>query len=156
AFYIWLDPPPIDKGPRPGDFVVTIGGYHPAYSPPAFYPKVPRLGINFNLGPFHVTGESYFALTPGMFMAGMMMKATFETSIVKVWFMVEADFLIGWAPFHYEVQIYVGLGCSINLGLFTLSISVGADMLIWGPSFGGQADVDLDIVSFTISFGAEH
>jgi hypothetical protein len=156
AFYIWIDPPVLadPKAPKKGDFVVTLGGYHPSFTPPAFYPKVPRLGINFNLGPFHVTGGCYFALTPGMFMAGAAWNATFDISIVKVWFNVGADFLIAWAPFHYEADAYVNLGCAINLGLFTVNISVGADLLLWGPPFGGQADVDLDIVSFTISFGS--
>jgi hypothetical protein len=155
AFYIWLNPPVTASGPRKGDFVVTLGGYHPAYQPPVYFPKVPRLGINFNLGPFHVVGGSYFALTSGMFMAGCSLKASFDTSIVKVWFNVGADFLIAWAPFHYEADVYVSLGCSVNLGLFTLSISVGADLYLWGPPFGGRADVDLAIVSFTIFFGAD-
>ena len=43
----------------------------------------------------------------------------------------------------------------MDLGLFTISVSVGAGLYIWGPPFGGRAEVDLDVVSFTISFGAE-
>lgn len=155
AFYVWIDPPVVPNGPRKGDFVVTLGGYHPAYVPPPYYPTVPRLGINFNLGSFHVTGGCYFALTPGMFMAGFSWNATFSLSFVKVWFRVGADFLIAWAPFHYEASAYVNLGCSVDLGLFTVNLSVGATLLLWGPPFGGQAEVDLDIVSFTISFGAK-
>ncbi|MFZ2449783.1 MAG: DUF6603 domain-containing protein [Methylovulum miyakonense] len=154
AFYIWFNPPAIANGPKTGDFVVTLGGYHPAFTPPAYYPKVPRLGINFNLGPFHVTGGCYFALTPGMFMAGGSMNATWDLDVIKAWFTIGADFLIAWAPFHYEADVYVNVGCSVNLGLVTLNVSVGADLQLWGPPFGGVAEVDLDVVSFTISFGA--
>lgn len=153
AFYIWFNPPVVTDGPRPGDFVVTLGGYHPAFTRPDYYPKVPRLGINFSLGPFQVIGKSYFALTPGMFMAGGSLNATWNLDIVKAWFTIGADFLIAWAPFHYEAVVYVSVGCSIDLGLFTLNVSVGADLQLWGPPFGGVANVDLDVISFTISFG---
>ncbi len=64
------------------------------------------------------------------------------------------DFLIAWAPFHYEAEAWVTIGCSVDLGLFTLSVQVGASLRIWGPEFGGEALVDLDVVSFTIGFGA--
>lgn len=157
AFYVWINPPALSdpNAPKRGDFVVTLGGYHPSFTPPQYYPVVPRLGINLSMGPLHVTGGCYFALTPGMFMAGFAWDATFDISIVKVWFKAGADFLIAWAPFHYEADAYVNLGCSVNLGLFTVNLSIGADLYIWGPPFGGRADVDLDIVSFTISFGAD-
>ena len=155
AFYIWINPPATDDGPKAGDFVVTLGGYHPAYVPPDYYPSVPRLGINFGLGPFQVIGKSYFALTPGMFMAGGSLNATWNLDIVKAWFTLGCDFLIAWAPFHYEAVVYVSIGCSVNMGLFTLNVSVGADVEIWGPPFGGVAHVDLDVISFTISFGED-
>ncbi len=155
AFYIWINPPAIPNGAKAGNFVVTLGGYHPAYVPPDYYPTVPRLGINFTLGPFQVIGQCYFALTPGMFMAGGSLNATWNLDVVKAWFTLGCDFLIAWAPFHYEATVYVSIGCSVNLGLFTLNVSVGADVSLWGPPFGGIAHVDLDVISFTISFGED-
>lgn len=149
AFYIWF------SGPHKGDFVVSLGGYHPAYTKPAWYPTVPRIQITFNLGPFQALGSSYLALTPAMFMAGLNFNATFDANIVKVWFGAGIDFLIGWAPFQYLADAYVNVGASLNLGLFTISIHIGADLHIWGPAFGGTALIDLDIVSFTIHFGSD-
>ena len=148
AFHAWF------SGPHQGDFVVSLGGYHPAFTKPDNYPAVPRLGLAFSLGPLKVAGQAYFALTPSMFMAGLRITATFEAGAVKAWFDAGVDFLISWAPFHYEAHAWVTIGCSVDLGLFTLSVQIGADLLIWGPAFGGQALVDLDIVSFTIAFGA--
>lgn len=155
AFYIWINPPALPGGPKAGDFVVTLGGYHPAFVRPDYYPTVPRLGINFSLGPFQVIGQCYFALTPGMFMAGGSLNATWNLDVVKAWFTLGCDFLIAWAPFHYEATVYVSMGCSVNLGLFTLNVSVGADVELWGPPFGGVAHVDLDVITFTISFGED-
>jgi hypothetical protein len=137
-----------------GDFVVSLGGYHPAFDRPANYPVVPRLGMSFALGPLKVVGASYFALTPHAFMAGLRLAATFEAGPIKAWFDAGVDFLIEWAPFHYEAGAYVDFGCSVDLGLFTLTLHIGADLEIWGPAFGGTAEIDLVIVSFTIAFGA--
>jgi len=148
AFYAWF------SGEHQGDFVVSLGGYHPAFTRPDSYPVVPRLGLEFSLGPLKVIGQAYFALTPSMFMAGLRLTATFEAGPVKAWFDAGVDFLIAWAPFHYEAHAWVTIGCSVDLGLFTLSVQIGADLQIWGPAFGGEAMVDLDVVSFTIAFGA--
>lgn len=148
AFRTWF------SGEHQGDFVVSLGGYHPAFTRPDNYPLVPRLGLEFALGPLKVTGASYFALTPNAFMAGLRLLATFEAGPVKAWFGAGVDFLIMWAPFHYEARAYVDIGVSLDLGLFTITIHVGADLEVWGPAFGGTALIDLTIVSFTIAFGA--
>ena len=149
AFYAWF------SGPSQGDFVVSLGGYHPAFTKPSNYPAVPRLGLAFSLGPLKVIGQAYFALTPSMFMAGLRLTATFEAGPVRAWFDAGVDFLISWGPLHYEAHAWVTIGCSVDLGLFTLSVQIGADLQIWGPAFGGQALIDLDIISFTIGFGAD-
>jgi hypothetical protein len=148
AFYAWF------SGEHQGDFVVSLGGYHPAFSKPDNYPVVPRLGLDFSLGPLKVLGQAYFALTPSAFMAGLRLSATFAAGPVKAWFDAGVDFLIAWAPFHYEARAWVTIGCSVDLGLFTLSVQIGAELQLWGPAFGGEALVDLDVVSFTIAFGA--
>ena len=44
AFYSWFN------GPHSGDFVLTLGGYHPAFKVPDHYPRnVPRLGFNWQV-----------------------------------------------------------------------------------------------------------
>ena len=30
-----------------GDFLLSLGGYHPKFNPPSHYPAVPRLGFNW-------------------------------------------------------------------------------------------------------------
>lgn len=154
AFYIWFGPTQGGED-HSGQFVATIGGYHPAFDPPKFYPTVPRLSLSADLGPLQISGDAYIALTPAMIMAGLAIRATWSSGPIQAWFAAGVDFLIAWAPFHYEATAYIGLGCSVDLGLFTLSVHVGAALQLWGPEFGGAAMVDLDVVSFTIAFGAE-
>lgn len=149
AFYTWV------SGPHKGDFVVTIGGYGPGYVPPDNYPLVPRVGMSMALALLQVSGQSYFALTPGMFMAGIQMKATFTAGPITAWFDAGVDFLFAWAPFHYEGHAWIVVGVGLNLGLFTIKLQIGADLMIWGPEFGGRAEIDLAIVQFAIWFGAD-
>jgi hypothetical protein len=160
AFYSWFKD--VNEGPgvgaRAGDFVVTAGGYHPAFRPPSWYPIVPRLGafwqVNSHLS---IKGEFYFALTPSALMAGAALDAVWESGDLRAWFSAHADFLLCWKPFHYNAEIGVSLGASftVDLGItsFTVTVHVGVDLEFWGPSFAGRATVDLYICSLTITFG---
>jgi len=91
-------------------------------------------------------------------MAGLDFKATANLGPISAWFYAGVDFYIGWKPFHYEADagIQIGASFTIDLGFVKtkITIHVGVQLNIWGPSFGGNARVDLDIISFTISFGA--
>ncbi len=158
AFYVWTNP-----DPNAGDFVVTLGGYHPNFTPPDYYPKVPRLGFNWVLtSEFSIKGGMYFALTPTCLMAGGSLEALFQSGNLKAWFDEGVDFLIAWKPYHYQADLYVNFGVSYTFELDllfttitqTISISIGADLTIWGPDFSGVAHVDLWIVSFSVSFGS--
>ena len=55
AFATWW------KGPNAGQFVVTMGGYHPKFHRDG-YPAVPRLGFRWEpISNVSIIGESYFA-----------------------------------------------------------------------------------------------
>ena len=141
-----------------GDFVISVGGYHPHFTVPAHYPAVPRLGFRWQVTPqLQISGGAYFALTPSALMAGGFLSATWQSGGLRVWFEASADFLIGWQPFHYEISLHVSFGVSYTFSLFgthTISVQVGADLDIWGPDFSGRASIHLFVISFSISFGA--
>lgn len=152
AFYFWFG------GDYEGDFVVTLGGYNANYTPPKHYPRVPRLGFNWQVIPqLIIKGELYFALTSNAVMAGGLLEAVWQSGGIKAWFIVRADFLIMFKPFHYDIQAAVDLGASFRIDLlFTsvvMTIHIGATLHIWGPPFAGEATIHLYIISFTISFG---
>jgi hypothetical protein len=153
AFYFWFG-----NSVHRGDFVVSIGGYHPAFAKDQYphYPTVPRLSMSFGMGPFQMGGESYFALTASMLMAGLRVYAIWESGPLKAWFDAGFDFLLGWAPFHYEADAFVHIGISLDLKLFVISLHIGVALAMWGPDFGGLATIDLDIITFTIHFGSAH
>jgi hypothetical protein len=158
AFYLWTSPSEFE-----GDFVVTLGGYHPNFNPPAHYPKVPRLGFNWVVTrEVTIKGGMYFALTPTCVMAGGALEATFSSGDLRAWFIIGADFLIAWKPYSYDARLYLSFGVAYTFRLdllfttitVTISVSLGADLHIWGPEFSGVATIHLWIISFDISFGA--
>ncbi|ROO86105.1 hypothetical protein EDD29_3668 [Actinocorallia herbida] len=140
-----------------GDFVLTVGGYHPHFDPPGHYPAVPRLGFSWQVNDqLSLQGSAYYAMTPAALMAGAALSATWEDGSLRAWFDASIDFLIAWQPYHYEASFHLSVGASYTYWLFgtqTLTMHVGTDVSLWGPEFGGTATIDLGVISFTIAFG---
>ena len=162
AFATWFG-----SNPHAGDFVITLGGYHPDFQKPSHYPAVPRIGVNWKISTeLSVTGGIYFALTPRALMAGGAMRAVFQTSLdlviatvdVKAWFILGADFIVYWKPFHYSASLYIDIGIDVVihfLGTHELSLEAGADLQVWGPRFGGHAHVFVKVIGIKIGFDVE-
>lgn len=149
AFYSWF------SGEHEGDFVVTLGGYHPRFAVPDHYPQVPRLGFSWQVDSHtSLKGDMYYTLTPHAYMVGGHLEADYRNGSIHAWFKAGADALITWQPVHYDISAYVNIGASVG----GIGFSVGADVYIWGPEFSGKARVHISFfffsISFTITFGA--
>jgi len=154
AFCLWFG-----SNLHAGDFVVTVGGYHPAFVVPAWYPKVSPVGFNWQVdSDITIKGGAYFALTPSAIMAGGGLEVLFASGAIKAWFNAYANFLITWKPFHFNASIGISLGASVRVDLLfttvTLSFELGATLDLWGPPTGGIVHVHLYIVSFSVPFGS--
>jgi hypothetical protein len=144
--------------PYAGDFVFSIGGYHPAYQPPAYYPVPPRLAITWQLSDMlSISGEAYFAITTKVCMGGGMLNAVFNMGLLSAYLTAHADFLMQFDPFYFVAQIGVCIGVEFELELLFISIHIsvhlGAQLILHGPPFGGSAYVDFWVFGFTIPFG---
>jgi hypothetical protein len=151
AFFIWF--------PR-GQFVLTLGGYHPAFQKPPEFPDVPRLGFRWTMGPVSIKGESYFALTNSCVMAGGRLEAVYSLGPIRAWFIAWADILISWDPFHYDISIGVQVGirvefevCFIGCVTVRLGLTLGASVHIIGPPLYAEVSVDAYIATITVHFG---
>ncbi|MDF2193256.1 DUF6603 domain-containing protein [Paraflavitalea sp. CAU 1676] len=154
AFYAWYTP-----SDHAGDFVITLGGYHPSFDPPDWYPQIPRVGFTWSLdSTVSITGTAYFAMTPAAAMAGAQLSVTYQEGNLRAWFKAWANMLVYWNPFHFDVELGTSIGASYRLDLgftnITLEAELGADIHLWGPSTGGTATVHWWVISFTIDFGA--
>ena len=155
AFFIWFPE---------GHFVLTIGGYHPAFQKPPELPDVPRLGFRWQvLGFVQIKGEAYFAITSSAFMCGGRLDASAGFDGINAWFTAHLDLLIQWDPFHYDFVggIQVGVSLRIEVCFFgacagvDITISRGADIHIFGPPFHADLTFDAYITSITLSFGGD-
>ncbi len=151
AFVTWF------KGPNSGQFVLTLGGYHPQFHRDG-YPNVPRLGFNWSVSDaIVIKGENYFALTSEALMAGGMLLASahFGPAWAEVKF--GADGIIYFDPFRYEIDVYASISAGVTIdvwiGEITISVSLGAKLSVSGPKFHGKAEFDVGPVSLTVEFG---
>lgn len=155
-------------GAPEGDFVFTMGGYAPTYSRPGYYPNVPRIELNWRVNEnLNVKGQFYFALTPNAMMAGGSVSGQFHEGgmfAIDISFIVGADFIIYWQPYHYSAHFYssfhVTASVSLDLWLFTIHASVSVDLdaslKVWGPEFSGYGTVYIHVLftfSASVSFG---
>ena len=149
------------SGPNAGNFVITLGGYHPSYEKPDIYPDVPRLGfvwpMDLSFATLGIAGGAYFALTPAAFMAGGFLSVTFQMGPIRAWLDAAANFLIQWKPFYYEIDVHISVGVEFKTEIagvgITLSAALGALLELWGPSTAGRARIDWYVISFTIPIG---
>ncbi|MET9520251.1 DUF6603 domain-containing protein [Streptomyces sp. NPDC002994] len=153
AAKIWFGP-----SPHRGDFVITVGGYHPNYRQPGNYPSVPRLGFDWDLsGTVTISGSAYLALTPAAVMGGGELAVRFHSGAVRAWLTAGVDALIQWKPFFFDVGIRVSVGVSASVKIWfvrvTITVEVGVSLQVWGPPTGGEAKIKLWFISFTVGFG---
>lgn len=155
AFTTWFG-----THPNKGDFVVSIGGYHSNYRPPAHYPVMPRVGFEWDLsGSVTVSGSAYLALTPAAVMAGGALDVRFHSGAVRAWLTAKVDALIKWKPFYFDVGVRVSVGVQASVKIVfvrvTITVEVGVSLRVWGPPTGGEAEIHLWFISFTIGFGSK-
>lgn len=155
AFDLWFG-----DNDNSGQFVITLGGYHPAFKPPDYFPTEPRLGFNWAVSStVSIKGSAYFALTPSCIMAGGGLEVLFHDGDLRAWFTAQADFLVSWRPFFFIADMSLSIGVSYRLNLLvchkTISVSIGAQLKLWGPPTGGAVTVHLVVVSFTVHFGSK-
>lgn len=138
-----------------GDFLLSVGGYHPDFIPRDYYPSdLSRVGFDLALGGVDLWGRMYFALTPREVMLGAELHARGEWGPLAAWLSVWFNALVGWDPFYYRISAGVTLGGSIDLGLFgTVEVEFGASIKVWGPPFGGRATIEILCVDVEVEFG---
>jgi hypothetical protein len=147
-----------------GQFVLTVGGYHPEFDRPSEFPLVPRVGFSWAVSrAVAIKGEAYFALTASCVMAGGRLEVSYDTSSVWASLTAILNAIVSWDPFFYDVSVFVRVSAGVDISIWTpfgrahvsFSTSIGAGVHVWGPDLRGEAELDLDVISVTVGFGAD-
>ncbi len=137
-------------GVAAGDFLVSVGGYHPLFVRPSNYPDLARVGVKALFDGFvHMDVQCFFACTPHVLMAGASLSLYAKFAGISAGLDVYADVLMRWDPFHLDAEIGVAVWFK-----FCGKHEVHVTLAIHTPPFGGTADIDLWLVSFTVDFGS--
>lgn len=154
AVYVWLP-----GSEHAGDFVATIGGYHPDYRPPAHYPQqVPRLGLHWSVDSLvQIKGELYAAVTPKVGMVGGRLSVDFASGGLHAWLDAGFDAIVWWAPLYFDLRMWISVGASYTARVLwwdvTIRAEIGAYLNVWGPPTGGTVRVEVGPFSKSIDFG---
>ena len=156
AFVVWF------AGPQQGQFVLTLGGYHPRFTKPEPFPDVPRLGFAWEPGGgVTIKGGAYFALTSSAVMAGGELEVAYRKGIAWASFEAGAHLLVSWDPYYFDIEVYVQISagvkfraCFIVCKTISLGFDFGVDVHIWGPELRGIATLDLSVITVPVRFGA--
>lgn len=146
------------------NFLMTVGGFHPAYTPPPMdLPAIRRLAITLMSGNPRISAEAYFAVTSNTVQFGGKIEAYAGADIFNVYGHVSLDALIQFNPFHFIVSLSAMVAARTGS---TVLFSVSLNFTLEGPTpwhaFGTASfsislfffDIDVSI-SFDVTVGAE-
>ena len=135
------------------EFLISIGGFHPAFTPPPGFPTLNRLAISLSSGDnptFRL--QAYFAVTSNTLQFGAKAQLSVHAGPARLDGMVSFDALIHLNPFGVEIDFAASLSVSID-GHQLLGITV--DGHISGPApwlISGHASISLFFISVSVSF----
>lgn len=115
------------------NFVVSVGGFHPRYSPPPLpFPAPPRIAVSIlNESYARVRIEGYFAVTSNSVQFGARAEIFFGLSEFKLEGHLGFDALFQFDPFFFSF----GLSFSLSVKVFGIGLfSVGFSGLLEGPT----------------------
>jgi hypothetical protein len=114
------------------NFLLTVGGFHPAYTPPPMgLGPLQRISIEIFPGFPRVRAESYFAVTSNTVQFGAKVELSAGASVFNIYGFLAYDVLLQFNPFHFIAE-FTGM-LAVRSGSHTL-FGVRVDALLEGPT----------------------
>jgi hypothetical protein len=107
------------------NFLVSVGGFHPRFSPPPLpFPVPKRVAFNILNQPWgKIRVEGYFAVTTNTVQFGAKLELYFGFSALKIEGHVGFDALFQFDPFYFIIEISGKVSLKVfGIGLFSISL----------------------------------
>jgi uncharacterized protein DUF6603 len=107
------------------NFVVSVGGFHPAFNPPALpFGSIARIAISIlNTDYARIRVEAYFAVTSNSVQFGAAVELYFGMDAFKIEGGLAFDALFRFSPFYFVITISASLSVKVfGVGLFSVSM----------------------------------
>lgn len=141
-----------DWGGDPG-FLLSVGGFHPAFNPPSELAGMQRLSLNLLGGNNpRLRLEAYFAVTSNTVQFGARIELYAAASKFNVYGYLGFDTLFQFSPFRFTAELSAGL--ALRVGTRRI-MSVQLTLTLTGPGpfrARGKAKFKIVFFSFTVSF----
>jgi hypothetical protein len=136
------------------NFVVSIGGFHPAFSPPPLpFPSPDRLSFNIvNTPVAKIRVLGYFAVTSNTVQFGVRAELMFGFDACKIEGHIAFDALFQFSPFYFIIQLSASLSVKVfGIGLFSVSVRMSLE----GPTpyrAKGTGTISILFFDFDVDF----
>jgi hypothetical protein len=136
------------------DFLLSVGGFHPSFTPPSYLmlPKMKRITISLLSGNPNLTLTSYFAITTNTVQFGAAISFSFTISKFGIFGYFGFDVLFQFSPFYFIANISASV--EVKLGSCTL-FSISLSFELSGPTpwhAKGTAKFSILFFSFKVKF----
>ena len=138
------------------NFILTVGGFHPAYTPPPMgLGSLQRLGITIFDGMPRLRAETYFAITSNTVQFGAKAELYFGIDIFNIYGFIAFDVLIQFDPFRFiaslSAMLAVRSGSAVLMGIRIDALVEGPQP--WHAKGTGHFEISLIIsISFDVDF----
>jgi hypothetical protein len=133
------------------NFLVSIGGFHPSYTPPPMsLPSMKRLSLVIFSGNPSLKAESYFAITSNTVQFGSKIELSADASVFNVYGFLSLDVLVQFSPLYFIADVAAML--AVRSGSHTL-FSVKLKLTLEGPTpwhAHGEASFEIGFI-FTVT-----
>jgi hypothetical protein len=133
------------------DFLLSVGGFHPSYTPPPLaLPTMRRLAINIlNTDIAKIRVECYQAITSNTVQFGARADIMFDLSACSITGFISFDALFQFSPFYFIIEVAAGFSLKAA-GIDLLSVRVR--MSLEGPTpWRARGTGSVSILFFEIS-----
>ncbi|MDF5753245.1 DUF6603 domain-containing protein [Spongiactinospora sp. TRM90649] len=143
----------LTRGGADPEFVLSAGGFHPAFTPPRGVPPLQRIGTDMSPLPFlELRCEAYLALTTNTLQFGARLELVAQVAKCGIRGHLSLDLLLQFEPLHFIADVSVGVALTV---FGEDLVGVALSLRLEGPApwhARGRGEVDLFLFSVPFSF----